>query len=300
MTTILSRLTARLAVTTALCGLAIAPAVADGMDKAAGSMKDSMPAVQEAREFKFSWNLGVTSNYIFRGFSQTKDRPAIQGGVDITYGTFYAGTFLSNVDFSPATDAFARPYNGPAEVDLYTGFKPVLKTSNGDYNFDFGVIAYTYPGQTGTANSLTYVEGKAAVSHEIWKDGTFAGTVFYSPEYQLGAGRVFTFEDTFTQVLPAHGKWVPSLSATYGYQLGSSNAQYLSIDGNGAKSYSYWNAGATFTYDVKTSLDLRYWGTDLKDNNLGGGVGGVGVNDFCNGRSLQCGNRFSATLKYTY
>ena len=296
MTPLSSRISARLALATTFSAFALVPALADGMDKAAGGMKDAMPAAQEAREFKFSWNLGVTNNYIFRGFSQTKLRPAIQGGIDITYGTFYAGTWMSNVDFSPSTDAFGRPFNAPVEIDLYTGFKPVLKTAHGDINFDFGVIAYTYPNQSGNANSMTFVEGKAAMSREIWKDGTLASTLFYSPQYQLGAGRVFTSETSFTQNLPAHGKWVPSLSATYAYQWGSNNAQYLSIDGNGEKSYAYWNAGATFTYDTKTSLDFRYWGTDLhNDNALGGGVNG-----FCNGRSQQCGNHFSATLKYTY
>ena len=70
------------------------------------------------------------------------------------------------------------------------------------------------------------------------------GTLFYTPEYQLGAGRVFTAETNFSQNLPAHGKWVPSLSATYGYQWGSRNPQFLSINGNGETEYAYWNAGA--------------------------------------------------------
>ena len=267
-----------------------------------GSLKDAAPAAAEAREFKFSWNLGVTNDYIFRGFAQNKGKPSIQGGLDITYGIFYAGLWSSNVNFSPATDSQNRPYNAPVELDLYMGFKPVVKSASGDYNFDIGVIGYTYPGQTSpgstqtsSSSSLTYVEGKFGLNHDIWKDGNLSQTFFYSPSYQLGTGHVFTSETTFTQTLAAHGKWVPSVSGTYAHQWGNSSA-YKIIDGHGASSYTYYNVGTTFTYDTKTSLDFRLWGTDLKNNNLNNGY----ANDFCGGPSLQCGNRFQATLKYTY
>ena len=38
-----------------------------------------------------AWNVGVVSDYVFRGFSQTGEDPAIQGGVDLTSGSFYGG-----------------------------------------------------------------------------------------------------------------------------------------------------------------------------------------------------------------
>lgn len=47
-----------------------------------------------------AFNAGVVSDYVFRGFSQTAEDPAIQGGVDLTAGSFYAGAWASNVDFS--------------------------------------------------------------------------------------------------------------------------------------------------------------------------------------------------------
>lgn len=286
--------TSRLSLSAVLLSITALPVLADG------SLKDAVPAdpAPAARELKIDWNLGVTSDYVFRGFSQNKGLPAIQGGVDLTYGIFYAGTWLSNVDFAPfATD----PINGdavkaPVENDWYFGFRPVAKGPGGDYNFDFGVIAYTYPGQSNTgAASLTYEELKAAVNHDIWKDGNLSQTFFWSPDYALNTGRVFTSETTFTQTLAALGKWVPSVSGTFGHQWGEKVA-YEFATGNGSKEYSYYNAGVTMTYDSKLSFDLRYWGTDIKNDNAIGGF----TDNFCNNKSLQCDNRISATLKYTY
>ena len=59
-------------------------------------MKDA-PAAADA--WTATGYIQGTNDYIFRGMSQTRRDPAIQGGADIGYGWFYAGTFLSNVDF---------------------------------------------------------------------------------------------------------------------------------------------------------------------------------------------------------
>jgi uncharacterized protein (TIGR02001 family) len=275
-------------------------ALADG-----GSLKDATAtAASDARQFKFDWNLGVTSDYIFRGFSQNKGHPAIQGGMDITYGTFYAGFWSSNIDFKPNSDfRTGTDYSANPELDLYLGFKPVVKTERGDLNFDIGVIAYTYPGEKSPGGDVTYEELKFGVNKDIWKNGNLSSTFWYSPNYTLGTGSVETTELTFTQTFEERQKWVPSVSGTWGHQWGHSTA-YQVLIGNGASEYNYWNAGATFTYDSKLSLDFRYWGTDIKSNNGSGTYSYNGTqnfaNGFCDGPSLQCGNRFSATVKYTY
>ena len=48
---------------------------------------------------EFSANVGLTTDYIFRGYSQTDEGPAIQGGMDVTWNIFYAGVWGSNLDF---------------------------------------------------------------------------------------------------------------------------------------------------------------------------------------------------------
>jgi uncharacterized protein (TIGR02001 family) len=254
------------------------------------------PAPVAASDFKIAFNFGVTSDYIFRGFSQTRRNPALQGGVDLTYGIAYAGVWASSLNFNTATDPYiGGPVKAGTEVDLYAGIKPVFKTASGDYNFDIGGIYYTYPGAKDPRAELNYFEFKAAVNRDLWKDGNLSQTIFFSPDYSQETGRVWTSETTFTQTFAAVGKIVPLFGATLGYQKGDS-VGYKTAVSNGSGSYIYGNAGATFTYDEKISLDLRYWNTDLKNDNAGGGF----ANSFCSGSVLQCSQRAVATLKFTY
>ena len=45
-------------------------------------------------------NVGIASDYVFRGFSQTDEEPAISGGFDYGFDNgFYLGTWASNVNF---------------------------------------------------------------------------------------------------------------------------------------------------------------------------------------------------------
>lgn len=82
-------------------------------------------------------NVGVTSNYMFRGVTQTDDGPAVQGGVDFTHDSgIYAGAWASNVE----------PVNGGDkgfEYDLYLGYNFKV---NDKVAFDIGYITYQYSG----------------------------------------------------------------------------------------------------------------------------------------------------------
>ena len=56
-------------------------------------------------EFSFSANVGLYTDYIFRGYTQTQNEPAIQGGFDVEHSSgLYAGTWASNVDWTTAGD----------------------------------------------------------------------------------------------------------------------------------------------------------------------------------------------------
>lgn len=101
----------------------------------------SFSAVAQA---ELTANVGVTSNYVFRGETQTDDDPAIQGGVDFAHEAgLYLGAWASNVDF-PGANADGL------EVDLYFGFKFDL---GNDAAIDVGYIAYEY-----TDNNLNDAE----------------------------------------------------------------------------------------------------------------------------------------------
>jgi uncharacterized protein (TIGR02001 family) len=261
------------------------------------AIAQTAPAAAPAPDsLKFAYNVGVASDYVFRGFSQTRRGPSLQGGVDATYGIFYAGVAAMSTNFNTATDPYkGLPFSAGMELDVYGGIKPVLKTSVGDFNFDLGAIYYTYPTGTSPNANLNYAELKAGVSKELWKDGTLSAMVYYSPNYQLSTNSAWTGEIGLAQNLAAIGKVVPSVSVLYGYQKGHSLGYQVAFT-NGAKGYSYWNGGVTFTYDEKWSLDLRYWDTNLKNNNAASGFS----DSFCSGSVFQCTSRAVATLKYTF
>ncbi len=93
-------------------------------------------------EDKFAWSATATgtSDYVFRGISQTDNDPTIQGSIGATYGMFYAGAWASGLDW---TNLFGDP-DAQIEIDCYGGFKPTW----GKATFDLGVIYYTYPGSS--------------------------------------------------------------------------------------------------------------------------------------------------------
>ena len=88
-----------------------------------------------------SANAGIFSNYIWRGITQSNDSAAGQGGIDYGHDSgFYAGTWVSNIDFSGNTDTGYENGTG-YEMDVYAGFGGEA----GSLGYDLGVITYQYP-----------------------------------------------------------------------------------------------------------------------------------------------------------
>jgi uncharacterized protein (TIGR02001 family) len=92
-------------------------------------------------EHTFTANVGLFSQYIFRGLTQTDRRPALQGGFDYAHSSgFYAGVWGSNIswisDFSPGVSA-------SLELDTYLGYKMTFAE---DWGLDVGFLRYNYPG----------------------------------------------------------------------------------------------------------------------------------------------------------
>lgn len=108
---------------------------------------------------EFSANIGATSNYVWRGVTQTDDQAAISGGLDYAHdGGVYIGTWASNVDFDDGATA---------EVDLYAGFANEVS----GLGYDVGIIYYAYPGEeydfTEIYGSLSYGPVTAGVNYII-------------------------------------------------------------------------------------------------------------------------------------
>jgi uncharacterized protein (TIGR02001 family) len=180
-----------------------------------------------------AWNLGVTSDYVFRGYTQTTEDAAIFGGVDVTAGGFYAGAWASNVDFGDDTDV---------EVDLYGGYR----TEVSGFAVDVGVVGYLYTSQPAGAD-YDYVELKAAASRAIGPL-TLGAALYWSPDF-FGADEEATYVEANAAFSPA-AQW--TVSGAIGHQSLDVNADYAT-----------WNAGVAYALTDNVVVDLRYHDTDV-------------------------------------
>ncbi len=159
-------------------------------------------AAQDAAEDEsgFSWNLALTSDYVFRGVSQTEEDPAFQIGADYSFGAgFYVGAWASNVDFGAG---------GPdAEVDTYIGWNTDL---NEAWNLDLMLNRYNYFGQEDYFGDGEYTEFLATAVY----DETYSFTFGYTNDiYDLD-------EDAFYYA--AAGEWDVGKGFTLGAGVGYS------------------------------------------------------------------------------
>ena len=115
--------------------LSLVAALAVSSAFAGGDIAPTEPVVEAAPEsaFEVSANLAITSNYVWRGMTQTANSPAVQGGIDLGYNGFYLGAWGSNVEFGDT--------NNNLEADFYAGYK----TSFSGVEIDLGYILYAYP-----------------------------------------------------------------------------------------------------------------------------------------------------------
>ncbi len=116
----------------------------------------ALPTLVHAEDSPLSFNVGVFSDYRYRGISQTRLKPAVQAGIDYSIpGGFYVGAWASNIKWIKDAGGDAS-----VEVDLYGGYKGEIAK---DVTFDVGVLTYQYP-KNKLATSANTTEIYGAVS----------------------------------------------------------------------------------------------------------------------------------------
>ncbi len=200
-------------------------------------------------DFDVSMNVGLTSDYIFRGISQTQGDAAIQGGLDVAHESgLYIGTWASNVDFGDSVD-------GNVEFDYYLGFANDIGEN---LSYDLGWIKYDYPGNS----SLNFSEYYGSFSAYGFKVGAA-----YSDD--------FVGDDTTLYSYVGYEYTLP-------YEIGLA-LQYGNYDfkqatfASGEDSYNDWSIGLTKTL-AGLDFGLTYTDTDLSDSDC---AGFIGKDDFC-------------------
>ena len=186
-----------------------------------------------AQDVDVAFNVAASTDYVFRGFSQTTEDPALSAGVDLTSGSFYAGAWASNVDFGDSTDA---------EIDLYGGYRTEL----GGVALDFGVVGYFY---TNVPNAVDYdyVELKVAASRSVGPV-TVGGVLFYSEDF-FGVDEEAFYTEANIAFSPAED-W--TVTAAVGRQVLDVSADYAT-----------WNAGVAYAITDNLIGDLRYHEADV-------------------------------------
>lgn len=190
----------------------------------------------QAQELELSATTAFTTDYVFRGISQTNQNPAVQGSLDATYGIFYLGMWGSNVDFADSL-----------EIDYYGGITPTWA----GIDFDIGVLWYTYPG----ANGIDIVEIKTGGSYTFGESFTLGVTNYWGTDSDydvLEIGGEYAFANKWFNFFD------PSVSAVVGFQWADAGTDY-----------TYWNAGLTLGFMENWAADIRYWDTDLSDSACG-------------------------------
>ena len=198
----------------------------------------AVPAQAQEKKLTLSATTVFTTDYMFRGISQTGNNPAVQPEFDVYYGIFYAGIWGSNVDFG-----------GSVEIDYYVGIAPKWK----NITFDIAALAYTYPGANDP--ELDYFEAKTGAT---WTGGqwTLRVTNYWSPDNfnllgdsdAIEGGVGYAFKGKLFNFFS------PSVSGLFGFQ------SYEEIS-----DYTYWNAGLTMGFMEHWSADVRYWDTDYSE-----------------------------------
>lgn len=200
----------------------------------------------------------VTSDYRFRGISQTDKNFAIQGSITITHESgFYASLWASSVDNYVTAAGLPNTSGGQAsvEMDVIGGFR---KTFNGT-TFDIGALYYVYPKSklAGDLTSSDFIEPYFDISH-TFGPVTAKATVNYAPRQKALALNQIGPKNDNVYLAGDFSGGIPntpvSLSAHIAHTFGPS---WLAI-GNG---YTDWNLGASYTWKALT-FTAQYVDTD--------------------------------------
>src|SRR6266508_4221465 len=275
----------------AVAAVALAtPALAADM-----KVKAVAPPVAPYNPWDVAFGGGITSDYIFRGITQSNHKPSVAAYFEPRYNV----TKDLQLYIGIAGESISFPNRAAAEIDGFAGIRPTF----GPLALDFGVWYYWYPGgQCFNGNlaplagidclangylpingnvikkDLSFVEGFAKGTFTVNDQVQYGGAVYYSPSV-LNSGAKGTYVvggAKFTAPSAAMPEgWGLFLSGDAGHWfLGTSDNFYCTQAGIGGpcaapypngipyRSYTTWNVGIGITKSVFT-LDLRYYDTDL-------------------------------------
>jgi uncharacterized protein (TIGR02001 family) len=218
-------------------------------------------------DYTLSYNVGVTSDYRFRGIAQSATDPALQAGVDFAHKSgFYLGVWGSNVswieDFG-ATD-------GNLEIDVYGGYKGEITSG---ISYDVGLITYQYPSNTAATNANT-TEVYGALTYSIVtakysrSTGNFVGNANSSGSGYFELAANFDLGNGFTLTPHVGHQTIPNVansianytdySLTLGKDFGNGLSATIAAIGSDADKGFYTDTKSEFLGDDALVVGLKY------------------------------------------
>ena len=251
----------------------------------------ALPVIAADSPHTFTGNVGLATEYLYRGIAQTRGKPALQGGFDYAHASgFYAGAWGSNISW--ISDA-VQGASANLEVDIYGGYKG----SVGDWGYDVGVLTYNYPGT-----------GKIRVGTQELKQDT---TEIYGAlswkwltlKYSHSTSALFGWAKTGSLTNKTNGSGYLELNASYDLGNGwgvNGHAGHQKVKGNGPASYTDYKLGVTKDMGFGV-VGLAYSTTNAQDSCRAGAA--ATANDvYCfvgvNGSTYEAG-KSSAVLTFS-
>lgn len=193
---------------------------------------------------EISGNVALSTDYVWRGISQTDNQMAISGGLDYAHGSgFYLGTWASNVNFGPGDPSM--------EWDLYGG----LAGEMGAIGYDVGLIHYRYPSADDINTTEIYIGGSYSFT-----DAVSAGLTYYHTNDYFGTDdSAFRIEGSLDVALPL------DYGLSIGIGLNDGDAFDSSTD---YKDYSIGLSKSMWDLD----FGLTYTDTDLSEAECGSNI----------------------------
>jgi uncharacterized protein (TIGR02001 family) len=227
----------KLVLAAAVAALAVVATGARAEDAAAE------PAAAAVPDNAVSFNLAAISDYRYRGISQTRLKPALQGGVDYVNNPtgFYLGAWASTIKW--IKDAGG---DGNVELDLYGGKRGQITEA---VSYDLGVLTYVY-----ASNGLPV----SANTTELY------GQLGYGPayvKYSHSVTNLFGFADSKNSGYLDIGA---NIDAGDGWTINLHGGRQ-DVRHNDAASYTDWKLGVTKDFGVVTGA-LAVIGTNAQES----------------------------------
>ncbi len=231
----------------------------------------AMAADAPASPHTFTSNVGLVSDYLYRGISQTGAGPAIQGGFDYGHASgFYAGAWGSSISW--LSDAGVGSGTGVAnaglELDTYLGYKGAAS----DVGYDVGFLRYNYPGTYATGitkadtneiyGAVTYSIVTAKLSYSL---GDLFGVSNAKGSTYLELNASYPITDTGITLGAHYGKQAYKGSTADALKAGGTDATYSDYKLSAAKDFSGYVLGLA----LSNTADASAFYTNVQNKKLG-------------------------------